>query len=283
MLALAQSLALLLVCVASAAAQSGAMAAPSTAAAADKAALLELKADWQRGTGASLLSTWSDLSEPCDPSSWHDHWSGWLGVACDGEGGRVAFISLSNAGVAGPVRSFAPLGALRALLLAGNVRITGNVDSLAVLTELRELDLSDTSVHGTPESLATLVHLGQSYSLPRYVREEPAAAAAAPSDDGGGGGGEEREEEAEQATAAAAPAPAAARLTWQAQPGALRLDGSNVYGSVDALRNLTWLGDDRDESEEGDSLAFRACAAFNQVPAIQFLSHHHVVSSFSMQ
>jgi hypothetical protein len=132
----------------------------------DKLSLLDLKAEWQKGTGASLLSTWSDLTEPCESSSWDDYWSGWLGVACDRDGGRVAFISLDDAGVGGPVRAFAPLSALQVLLLGGNIRVTGNVNSLATLIELRELDLSGTSVHGSVESLAELTHLGEVYSFP---------------------------------------------------------------------------------------------------------------------
>lgn len=132
----------------------------------DKISLLELKAEWQKGTGASLLSTWSELTEPCDSSSWADQWSGWLGVVCDRDGGRVAFISLDDAGVAGSLGAFAPLGALQMLLLGGNVRVTGNVNSLVTLVELRELDLSGTSVHGSVESLAELSRLGETYSFP---------------------------------------------------------------------------------------------------------------------
>lgn len=134
--------------------------------AADKISLLELKAEWQKGTGASLLSTWSASTVPCDSSSWDDFWSGWFGVACDRDGGRVAFISLADAGVGGPVHAFAPLSALQVLQLAGNVRVTGNVNSLATLAELRELDLSGTSVHGRVESLAELTRLGEAYSFP---------------------------------------------------------------------------------------------------------------------
>lgn len=192
----------------------------------DKLALLALKSEWQGGTGASLLSTWSTLAEPCDSSSWADHWSGWLGVACDRDGGRVAFISLSDAGVGGPVRAFAQLSALRALDLANNVRVTGNVDSLAALSELRELDLSGTSVHGSVESLAGLIHLGEAYSVP------------ATGDLAAGG-------------------------STATRPGGLRLGGTNVYGSVLPLRNSTALGEDWGTAQNAVA-PFDACAAFNQ-------------------
>ena len=204
--------------------------------ASDKLALLALKSEWQGGTGASLLSTWSTLTEPCDSSSWADHWSGWLGVACDRDGGRVAFISLSDAGVGGPVRAFAGLSALRALLLANNIRVTGNVNSLAALGELRELDLSGTSVHGSVESLAGLMHLGAAYSVP------------ATGDLTAGG---------------VAADPAAVDIGWEARPGALRLGGTNVYGYVFPLRNSTALGDDWGTVPMAVA-PFVACTAFNQ-------------------
>lgn len=212
----------------------------------DKVAMLELKAAWQRGTAVSLLSTWSAVTEPCDTSSWYDHWSGWLGVACDRDGGRVAFIALNEAGVSGSVAYFAPLDGLQSLQLSNNIRVTGNINTLATLTGLRELDLSGTSVHGSVESLGGLTLLGQAYSLPRYVQETH-------------GQHESSDFESNNVDAS----PPFVTIIWESMAGALRLGGTNVYGDVFALRNSTALGEDWGLTPaHSDNAVFRACADF---------------------
>ena len=178
--------------------------APAGSAEEDKIALLELKADWQRA-GASRLSTWNELFEPCAAGSWHDPWSGWLGVMCDAENGRVSYIQLSDNGLGGEIAAFAQLGALRQLDLSMNVRVRGDVAELVELLGLRSLDLSETSVHGDVASLVGLTGLGEGYTSPYMATEVDAVTGES-----------------------------SRSVAWRRENGGLRLDQTGVYGATDS-------------------------------------------------
>eukprot|EP01046_Picozoa_sp_COSAG06_P048984 COSAG06_NODE_7435_length_2505_cov_8.077722_3_plen_187_part_01 len=137
----------------------------------DQQALLSFKAG---GDAASQhkLQSWGAESEPCGAAGWNTRgsWSagsgGWYGLVCDGVGGRVTVVSLSNSGIAGDVGALAPLGELRGLSLGNNRGVVGDVGRLGSLAELRTLRLDYTSVHGEVGALAGLGHLGERWRAP---------------------------------------------------------------------------------------------------------------------
>eukprot|EP01046_Picozoa_sp_COSAG06_P055460 COSAG06_NODE_10199_length_1729_cov_4.188731_1_plen_244_part_10 len=142
----------------------------------DQEALLAFKA----GGDASwdVLRSWVAESEPCGAAGWNTRGSGyrqsggssgWVGVMCDGVGGRVTVVDLSGVqrgDIVGDVGALAPLGELRVLYLNGNRGVIGDVGRLGSLVELRELSLSGTSVHGEVGPLAGLGHLGERWTAP---------------------------------------------------------------------------------------------------------------------
>jgi hypothetical protein len=66
-----------------------------------------------------------------------------------GEGGRVTYVGPEGGkGLSGDVAFFAPMVALQWLVLNANPEIYGDVAALSDLTDLRMLNLRDTSVHG---------------------------------------------------------------------------------------------------------------------------------------
>eukprot|EP01046_Picozoa_sp_COSAG06_P071846 COSAG06_NODE_20744_length_783_cov_1.198830_1_plen_87_part_01 len=85
---------------------------------------------------------------------WNSDNSGWAGMQCDAEGGRVTRIQLyGKDGLLGTVESLAPLGALDYLHLRSCDAVCGDVGSLGMLTQLTYLDLDWTSVSGSVEPL----------------------------------------------------------------------------------------------------------------------------------
>lgn len=134
----------------------------------DQTALLEFKAagdplnhlspGWEAGVGA-----------PCAGDSWASLSSGWYGVMCDELGGRVTCVSLSwghDRGLGGDVGMLAVLGELRVIDLSYHSSVRGNIASLAVLAQLRHLNLLGTSVSGDLAALASLSELGASWTGP---------------------------------------------------------------------------------------------------------------------
>eukprot|EP01046_Picozoa_sp_COSAG06_P044757 COSAG06_NODE_6083_length_3119_cov_5.621854_2_plen_335_part_00 len=140
----------------------------------DQQALLDFKAGGDAAS-RSALQSWGVESEPCGAGGWNTLGSesggsgGWVGVMCDGAGGRVTVVGLdsgSGSGIVGDVGALAPLGELRVLSLSGNRGVVGDVGRLGSLAELRLLWLSRTSVHGEVGALAGLGHLGERWRGP---------------------------------------------------------------------------------------------------------------------
>ena len=140
----------------------------------DQQALLDFKAGGDAAS-RSALQSWGVESEPCGAGGWNTLGSesggsgGWVGVMCDGAGGRVTVVGLdsgSGSGIVGDVGALAPLGELRVLSLSGNRGVVGDVGRLGSLAELRLLWLSRTSVHGEVGALAGLGHLGERWRAP---------------------------------------------------------------------------------------------------------------------
>ena len=116
--------------------------------AADKATLLEAKAaaDTSLCTGASCckfdacpLDTWIPETQPCN-DGYDDYRFGWVGVVCDGRGGRVVAVRLVAANVGGDMMpSFGRLDALQSLDLSFNptLREQGLKALLGGVTKLR--------------------------------------------------------------------------------------------------------------------------------------------------
>jgi hypothetical protein len=123
----------------------------------DTVALLAFKAGGDRDDDLNL---WLRvLGEPCG-DGWNDFGSGWVGVRCDAEGGRVTEINLSNKrGLSGSLESLAALTALTYLSLAFCSAVSGDVGSLAGLTQLTQLGLYGTSTGGSVEPLVALTRL----------------------------------------------------------------------------------------------------------------------------
>eukprot|EP01046_Picozoa_sp_COSAG06_P074990 COSAG06_NODE_23210_length_699_cov_1.500000_1_plen_153_part_10 len=100
-----------------------------------------------------------DPDEPCG-EGWDSDSSGWAGVQCDAEGGRVTRIHFHDKdGLLGTLESLAPLTALNYLYLYSCDAVSGDVGSLAALTQLTSLRLYLTSVSGSVEPLAALTQL----------------------------------------------------------------------------------------------------------------------------
>ena len=133
----------------------GRVAAQLGSPARDKAALLAFKADGN--TGNTVLSGWTDESEPCAADSWNSRAAGWVGVMCDTAApkGRVTVVYLPNAGLTGNVESLAALSSIRLMSLKGNADIYGDVATLDRMGELRQLRLGGTAVAGDLGRAAT--------------------------------------------------------------------------------------------------------------------------------
>ena len=134
----------------------------------EQTALLEFKA---AGDPFNHLSPGWDaaVGAPCAGDSWASLFSGWYGIMCDAVGGSVTCVSLSwghDRGLSGDVGMLAVLAELRVLDLSYHSSIRGNIASLAVLAELRHLNLLGTSVSGDLGSLASLSELGASWTGP---------------------------------------------------------------------------------------------------------------------
>jgi hypothetical protein len=141
--------------------------------ASDKAALLAIRASGNNDHLAMV--TWTADTEPCDAASWDDDRSGWLGVQCDGPGGRVTRLypavdtdpdrpnsqdyNSQDYNAAGDLQLFAQLGALCDLDLNGQESITGDIAALAVLQHLRSFSCWNSAVFGEPASLSGLSNL----------------------------------------------------------------------------------------------------------------------------
>ena len=68
-------------------------------AAEDKVALLTFRAP---GDPDDDLASWDEATEPCG-AGWDSYSSGWAGVKCDAEGGRVTGLNLTNNALSGTV------------------------------------------------------------------------------------------------------------------------------------------------------------------------------------
>lgn len=126
-----------------------------------------LRAFQEGGDLDNDLASWTFTSFPCG-EGWDGSDSGWLGVTCechilnaircDGEGGRVHGMyapSLPNrgTGLTGTLGSLAPLTAMRSLDLS-NTAVTGDLADIAGLTGMRFLRLLNTAVTGDIAVLA---------------------------------------------------------------------------------------------------------------------------------
>ena len=121
------------------------------------------------------LDTWDEATDPCDGTnsggSWASTFDGWVGVACDmpsSEGGRVVWVHLWGAGLAGELLPFfGKMGALLALGLRNNPDLIGDLSDLAELAQLRHLYLSECPrVVGDVAALSALPHLGEEWTTP---------------------------------------------------------------------------------------------------------------------
>ena len=67
--------------------QSGNVSAPQdNSSLQDEATLLAFKAG---GDADGVLASWEASTSPCDAEGWNNYSTGWYGIKCDGEGGRV--------------------------------------------------------------------------------------------------------------------------------------------------------------------------------------------------
>lgn len=126
----------------------------------ETAALLAFKAG---GDPDNDLASWVPESSPCSASDWMSKVSGWLGVACDGEGGRVTQLwarKLPSGGVrlTGTLRSLVPLTAVEELVL-DHTAVTGDLADLVGMTQLYMLLLDFTAVTGDLADLEGLTKL----------------------------------------------------------------------------------------------------------------------------
>eukprot|EP01043_Picozoa_sp_COSAG02_P088437 COSAG02_NODE_25555_length_655_cov_0.998201_1_plen_158_part_10 len=123
----------------------------------DRAALLAFKARGADQNG--YLTSWCE--EPCEApceSGWNDFTIGWYGLKCNKQGGRVAILFVGSTGLTGSIEPLAALTQLRELWLQ-NTEVTGSVEPVAALTQLEQLCLYDTGVTGSVEPLASLTQL----------------------------------------------------------------------------------------------------------------------------
>ena len=116
-------------------------------------------------SGDCPLDSWDPATEPCGDGH-DDERSGWVGVVCDGPGGRVVWVSLGGTGVAGELLPL--LGRLSALVLlnlSNNPALRGDVADLAALAQLRYLGLIHSAlVGGEVGALAALTLLGGEFT-----------------------------------------------------------------------------------------------------------------------
>ena len=121
---------------------------------ADVQALLAFKAG---GDADGDLSSWDPAAgSPCGVG-WNSDSSGWEGVRCDAEGGRVTRVSLPNkGGVSGTLESLAAITGLTYINLMSTA-VTGSVESLAACTGLNILFLTNTFVSGDAAILRSSV------------------------------------------------------------------------------------------------------------------------------
>jgi hypothetical protein len=123
---------------------------------ADVQALLAFKAG---GDADGDLSSWDPAAgSPCGVG-WNDYSSGWDGVRCDAEGGRVTRVYLYyKRGVSGTLASLAACTGLTYIDLRSTA-VTGTLGILAGCTGLTYIDLGGTAVTGSVESLAAITGL----------------------------------------------------------------------------------------------------------------------------
>ena len=120
---------------------------------------------------------WGGWDTPmCDEGSWDNTYNrddDWHGVMCDEIGGRAVAVTFGFGELTGHVdiAGLAPISELRYFSCYGNARtpdvgLFGDIASLAVLRELRFIDVRNTAVHGDIASLAVLTELGGSWVRP---------------------------------------------------------------------------------------------------------------------
>jgi hypothetical protein len=156
------------------AAQLAATQQMTTSGAEDAGVLLEIKAaadtsacsrpGWME-SGDCPLDSWDPTTEPCGDGH-DDERSGWVGVVCDGPGGRVVWVSLGGTGVAGELLPLlGRLGALVLLNLSNNPALRGDVADFAALAQLRYLGLINSALGvGAAAALAALTLLGGEFT-----------------------------------------------------------------------------------------------------------------------
>ncbi len=138
-----------------------------TGAVADKAALLAFKSSEATNEQCADLRSWQAGTEPCMGESSSSYTKGWTGVMCTHEGdGRLSIIDLQFGGVGGDIKYLGQLTELRVINLSENPGVRGDIGRLMALSELVFLGLYGTSVHGAPESLRALHHLGTEWMAP---------------------------------------------------------------------------------------------------------------------
>ena len=105
------------------------------------------------------------FGSPCG-AGWNESWTGWRGVECDAQEGRVTRITLGfSTSIAGNIELLVGLTALMYLSLRGSAPsslsggLSGDVGSLAGLTQLTGLSIQSNGVSGSVEPLAALVQL----------------------------------------------------------------------------------------------------------------------------
>eukprot|EP01046_Picozoa_sp_COSAG06_P036126 COSAG06_NODE_3953_length_4727_cov_1.897796_1_plen_606_part_10 len=133
-------------------------------AAEDKASLLEFKV---AGDTDGDLASWEEATEPCSAEGWDSYSSGWHGVQCDTQWGRVTRIHLFDKdGLLGSVEALATITQLSYLSLDACGSVSGDVGSLTALAQPTYLSLYQTSVSGSVELLValpglTVLHLSE--------------------------------------------------------------------------------------------------------------------------
>jgi len=159
---------------------------------ADKAALLQFKGTFNESRTYSphrrrsainkaWMDSWTEATDPCAPGCWwhfETKTDCWEYVVCDAEYGRVTALMFYNSdngdktkyhldGYDFTLGSLSTLTSLRKLDFYSVKTVTGNIASLATLTELRGLCFDDDTpgVFGNVDSLAPLTHLGERWSI----------------------------------------------------------------------------------------------------------------------
>jgi hypothetical protein len=131
----------------------------------DVRALVRFKAGCISPAG---LETWMEGRPLCARPGWDSPQSGWFGVMCSqaGANGRATHLELEAVGDGGRLEDLAPLTELQVLALMPSSAVTGDIAALADMRNLRSLDLHGTNAYGLLDSLAGLVHLGESWTRP---------------------------------------------------------------------------------------------------------------------